>query len=117
MLTDVDALLTLLIAQAMGWLDFRGAELREPAVLLLVAAGLMSAIDPARAWRWGITFGLSVPIALLVSRVTGAELPFAVESYRLAFLAMVPALLGAAIGSRMRRPGAEPRESQLTPRT
>lgn len=107
MLAELNALLTLLIASVVGWLDYRGADLREPAVLLLVAAGFMSALDPTRAWRWGITFGLSVPIALLVSRVTGAELPFAVESYRLAFLSLVPALLGAAIGSRMRRPEVE----------
>ena len=106
MLAELDTIVTLLFASVMGWLDYRGADLREPAVLLLVAAGLMAAVDPGRAWRWGITFGLSVPIALLVSRVTGAELPFTVESYGLAFLALVPTLLGAAIGSRVRKPAA-----------
>ena len=103
MLAELDALLTILIASAMGWLDFRGSELRQPALVLLVATAFMSAIDPDRAWRWGVTFGLAVPLALLVSRVTGQALPFEVESYRLAFLGLVPALLGAAIGSRVGR--------------
>ena len=105
MLAELDALLTVLIASLMGWLDYRGTDVREPAVMLLLAAGFISAMDPGHAWRWGITLGLSVPLALLVSRVTGATLPFEVESYRIAFTALVPALLGAAIGSRVRRPG------------
>jgi hypothetical protein len=62
--------------------------------------------------------GVSVPLAHMVSQLTGHQLPYTVEHPATTLLAIVPAMLGTGVGmlvSRLRQPDV-PRKKFEPPR-
>jgi hypothetical protein len=93
------------VATATGYAGANVAEIQLPAFLLMSLACLLGAVYPNGAWRRALMLGLSVPLAHVVARVTGAALPSPMEhqDQMTAFLALVPAFVGTYLGVGMRR--------------
>jgi hypothetical protein len=96
-------MMTVVYGTVLGWLDVHGQSVQVPALFLFVTGALLAAANPDGAWRRALMLGLSVPLAHLIGQVTGIVMPHAVESYSVAFLALVPAMAGSAAGAAARR--------------
>ncbi len=108
-------LLTVMYGTVLGWLDAHGQSVQAPALFLFVTGAILAALNPEGAWRRALVLGLSVPLAHLIGRVTGIVIAHAVESYSVAFLALVPAMAGSFAGSAFRR-ARDAQQKQQTPR-
>ena len=95
-------LLTVAFGSLVGYTDLRVPEV-EPAAMLFSFAVLLGAAYPESAWRRGLLLGLSVPVAHVVSMLTGTVLPYPVPSFVDGFLALVPAMIGTYLGVGLRR--------------
>jgi hypothetical protein len=63
--------LALLLAALAAFADLRLEELLLTAVLTLAFSMVFGTLQPARPWRWALVFGLAVPAAHLLMRLTG----------------------------------------------
>jgi hypothetical protein len=102
-MSELDAALTLIIASIAGWWQLHSAPVQGPMLVLLAAACFLAVLEPRRAWRWAVLVGFSVPIAHAIARLTGAPLPDDVARFTWPFIAVIPAVVGAALGVGMRR--------------
>ena len=103
LIKTVLVLLTLAFGSLVGYTDLRAEEV-QPAVLLIGSfAALLGAAYPDGAWRRGLLLGLSVPLAHVVSQLTGTVLPYPLPSFADTFLALIPALVGSYVGVGLRR--------------
>ena len=109
--------LALLLSVATGMLvgvtDLRTESMQGPGGVLFAAAFFLAAWHPDGAWRRGLMLGLSVPLAEIVSQVTGRALPYTVENPYATLLAIVPAMHGTMVGmaeARLRHHDAPPKE-------
>ncbi len=112
-------LLTVAAGVLVGVIDVRSVEVQGSVGVLFAAAFFLAAWHPEGAWRRGLMLGMSVPLAHLVSSVTGHALPYTVDSPVSTLLAVVPAMLGTMVGmavSRLRHPTADPPSEKLPPR-
>ncbi|MES3033468.1 MAG: hypothetical protein V4813_05670 [Gemmatimonadota bacterium] len=71
--------------------------------VLFAAAFVLAAWHPDGAWRRGLMLGLSVPLAEIVSQLTGHALPYTVENPYATLLAIIPAMLGTMVGMAVSR--------------
>ncbi len=100
-------LLTVAAGVIVGVTDLRSADVQGPVAVLFAAAFFLAAWHPDGAWRRGLMLGASVPLAHLVAQLTGRTLPYTVDHPASTLLAIVPAMLGTAVGmavSRLRHP-------------
>lgn len=95
-------LLTVAFGTLIGYSDLRAEEM-EPAAMLLSFAVLLGAAYPESAWRRGLLLGLSVPVAHVISILTGTVLPYPVPGFVDGFLALIPAMVGTYLGVGLRR--------------
>lgn len=102
-MSRVMVLVTLAYGTVQNWLDVHGESVQMPALFLFVTGMLLAAANPEGSWRRALMLGLSVPLAHLIGQVTGISMPHAIESYSIAFLALVPAMAGSMVGSAFRR--------------
>jgi len=111
-------LLTMVAGVVAGVTDLRSTEVQGSVGVLFAAAFFLAAWHPDGAWRRGLMLGMSVPLAHLVSQVTGQALPYTVEHPVATLLAVVPAMLGSMVGvavSRLRHTGVETSRKNLPP--
>ena len=82
--------------------DLHNDEVQATLLVLLTAGFTLGAIWPARAWRWALVLGLSIPVGdhLLAQRPGPINWGTVV--------AVVPALIGTYIGLGVRRMIADP---------
>jgi hypothetical protein len=86
-----------------GGVDSRAEEV-QPAVLLLGLAGAgLGALAPRAAIASGVVLGLGVPLVHAYVRLEHLALPYAMNAYAGSFLALIPATVGALLGSWARR--------------
>jgi hypothetical protein len=95
--------LAVLASAGIGWVDTHAEEVQWSVGFLLLGSGLLSVLDPRRAWLWALLLGLSVPAGHLVQRACGGAPPYPLSSFAATFLALVPASLGALLGFGVRR--------------
>ena len=94
----------LLASAAIGWMDAHSKPVQPAVGMLLVATGVLSFLDPRRAWLWWLVLGLSIPTAYLVQRLNGASMEIYQGSpFVGTFIALIPAGIGACIGAGARR--------------
>jgi len=106
-------LLTVTTGMIVGITDLRSHPMQGPVGVLFAAAFFLAAWHPDGAWRRGLILGLSVPLAEIVSQLTGHALPYTVDNPYSTLLAVVPAMLGTMLGmavSRLRQPEAPPKK-------
>ncbi len=115
--------LALLLSVATGMLvgltGLRAEEMQGPGGVLFAAAFFLAAWHPEGAWRRGLMLGLSVPLAEIVSHLTGQALPYSVENPYATLLAIIPAMLGTMAGmavARLRHHDAPPAKKYEPPR-
>lgn len=89
----------------LGVNDTRITEVQSSIMLLGAAGVLLGAMDPAHALRTGLLLGLGVPIVHAYVRLAGVPLPYPVASWWTTFLALVPPVVGAAVGGAVSRGG------------
>lgn len=96
-------LLSVAFGSIVGYTDLGAADV-QPAVLLLASfAALLGAAFPDGAWRRGLLLGLSVPVAHVISQLTGTVLPYPVPRFVDSFFALVPTMVGSYLGVGLRR--------------
>jgi len=99
--------LALLLSVATGVLvgvtGLRTEELQGPGGVLFAAAFFLAAWQPDGAWRRGLMLGLSVPMAQIVSQLSGQALPYTVGNPYATLLAIIPAMLGTLVGIAVSR--------------
>ena len=97
---------TLLVAflLAIGFLNTHTDELLVVVPVVAVAATVLGLAQPRAAWRWGLLVGLAVPGSQVVAHLLGLPVPYPNEWRDLAapFVVIVPALIGAYVGSGIR---------------
>jgi len=70
----------------------------------IVVAGVVGGFATARPWRWGLTMMLAQAITLAVTSMSFGLLPLGLILFAiLAVPPMLGALIGAALGARLRR--------------
>lgn len=102
-------LLTVAAGVVAGVADVRSEDVQGPVAVLFAAAFFLAAWHPDGAWRRGLMLGLSVPMAHVVSHLSGHALPYSVDPPAFTLLAVVPAMLGTFVGvgvSRLRQTDA-----------
>ena len=112
-------LLTMAVGVVAGVSDLRSTEVQGSVGVLFAAGFVLAAWHPDGAWRRGLMLGMSVPLAHLVSQLTGHALPYTVEHPIATLLAVVPAMLGTLVGmavSRLRTSDVETPRNNLPPR-
>src|SRR5215213_7620155 len=98
----IPMLLAAIVGTLTGLTDLR-AEQMQPAALTLATFGCMlGAAYPDGAWRRALVLGLSVPLAQVISSVTGVVLPYPAPRLGEAFLALIPAFVGTYLGVGLR---------------
>lgn len=85
-----------------GLIDTRAEEVQPAVALFLVAGAGLGALAPRAAIPIGVVLGLGVPIMHAWTRISHIPLPYAMNSYWGAFLALIPATLGAFAGAWIR---------------
>jgi hypothetical protein len=96
-------LVTVALGSLVGYTDIRAEEMQPAVLLLLSFAALLGAAFPDGAWRRGLLLGLSVPVAHVVSQLTGTVLPYPLPRFADTFLALIPAMIGSYLGVGLRR--------------
>ena len=96
-------LLTVAFGSLVGYTDVRAQEVQPAGLLILSFATLLGAAFPDGAWRRGLLLGLSVPVAHVLSQLTGTVLPYPVPHFADTFLALIPAMVGSYLGVGLRR--------------
>ena len=86
-----------------GLIDTRAKEVQPAVLLFLVAGAGLGALAPRVAVPVGIVLGLGVPIMHAYMRLNHLPLPYAIDSYASAFIALIPATLGTLAGAGVRR--------------
>jgi len=97
------ALFTVAYGAAVGLSDLRVQEVQPVAMLVTSFGFILGAAYPDGAWRRAVMLGLSVPLAHVVSSLTGATLPYPLPPFADTFLALVPAFAGTFLGVGVRR--------------
>lgn len=82
------------IAAAIAWLDLRLEDQTLSLLLVFAFAITFGTAAPRRPWRWGLIFGVCVPLAHLLARFTG-WMPTDPARLIPSFLALLPAFTGA----------------------
>ncbi len=95
----VVALLAFLAGSIAAWADMHNDEPQPAAALLILFGMILGFARPHRAWLWAVIAGLSLPIWYLAAPIVGITPRTAPEPISFASaLAVVPALIGAAVG-------------------
>ncbi|MCW5941930.1 MAG: hypothetical protein KIS66_06845 [Fimbriimonadaceae bacterium] len=89
---------------ALAAMDFRTRPVQPVAGALLIVTMAFGAVWPRRAWRWALWIGGAVPALHVVAHALGVKPAYPVEPGPIAaFLALIPAFLGAYLGALLRR--------------
>jgi hypothetical protein len=83
------------IGIAIGVVDTHADEVQPAVLLYLIAGATLGTLAPRRALPIGILLGLGVPIVHAYVRLNHLPLPYAMDSYGAAFLALIPPTIGA----------------------
>lgn len=94
--------LALILSAAAGYVDTVNAEVQAPLALILVAAGLLGALDPGGAWLWALVMGLSVPAASLIAALAAGRLPAIAALLPLIVMPVIFAFVAALAGALAR---------------
>jgi hypothetical protein len=112
-------LLTMVAGVVVGATDLRSTDVQGVVAVLFSAGFFLAAWHPEGAWRRGLMLGASVPLAHVVALLTHRTLPYTVDHPATTLLAVVPAMLGTAVGvvvSRLRQPDVPPAKKVEPPR-
>ena len=83
------------------WVDLHSLEV-QPAIAILVAGGIVLGFAaPRYAWGIGVIIGGAIPVGHIVARIVNYPVPYPVE-LPFTFLALVPAVIGALTGAKIR---------------
>lgn len=102
------------VGLAVGWADthMKTDDIFPSLVLLGVPTVVFGAVEPWRAWRWGLLVGAGIPLCHLVGLAFGYHAPYPVQPNVFAtFLALLPALAAGYAGALLRlllAPAPEP---------
>jgi hypothetical protein len=91
------------IGLVIGLLDRRAEEVQPAVLLFLVSGAVLGALSPRFAVATGVLLGLGVPIVHAWVRLNHLPLPYPMDSYASAFIALIPATLGTLAGAWARR--------------
>lgn len=82
--------------------DLHNDEPQAAALILVIGGGVLGLLAPHGAWRWAILLGLAIPVGDFLGPRLGlssvAPQPFNAG----AFVALIPAAIGTAIGAGLR---------------
>jgi hypothetical protein len=104
-------LLALVIGLLIGYVDLHNDEVWAALLLLLPITFVFGFLNPHRAWQGALLMGAGIPLAYLVALLAGYTLPchpgFECPTLNTittlqTFMALVPALVGAASGVGLR---------------
>ena len=98
-------LLALICGLLFGWFDTRTNtdDTGIIAGLLFLLSFSVAVLFPQRPWLVGVVVGLGVPLAHALALLTGRVAPIPLAQYLETFIAVIPAVLGAWVGSGARR--------------
>ena len=86
-----------------GWVDLRNDEVQAPVFFVLVFSFALGAVKPGRAWLSAILVGVMLPTMEWLARTLHWHTAYAAcGSPEGAFLALIPALIGAYAGAAAR---------------
>jgi len=91
-------ILVLPVAALCGFIDVTMEEIFIPAVMLLLAAAVLTFLAPRRWPVWALFTGGSMPVAHAIVRTFGILLPYPPPGMLDTLLAFVPSLSGCALG-------------------
>lgn len=94
--------LALILSAAAGYVDTVNDEVQAPLLLILVAAGLLGALDARRTWLWALIMGLSVAPAEAIVTVAGGRTPSLTALLPLIVMPVIFALVAALAGALAR---------------
>ena len=97
--------LALLCGLIFGWFDTRTKtdDTGIVAGLIFLLSFSVAAVFPKRPWLTGAVVGLGVPLCHALALLTGREAPVPLSKYLETFIAVIPAVMGALLGSGSRR--------------
>ena len=95
-------LLAMALGLLAGYVDFHSEEVQPAALLLLVFSFGVGFVYPVRAWRWGVLMGVCIPLAITIGYALGFKPVYPAHPLS-AFIAVIPALIGAYCGVGLRR--------------
>ena len=91
-----------------GWLDFHASEVQPAVLLLLLITGVLSYLDPSRAWLWVLILGLSVQTTHIIATAFGITQRYPMTPAYGGLVALIPAAIGAACGFAARTAFSRP---------
>jgi len=94
-----NAVLCVIVAPWIGWLDFHQAEVQPAVLLLLLGSGIIAWLQPKYAWLVALMLGLSIVETQFVADVLGRTPAYPTGPRVAALLALIPASIGAAVGA------------------
>ncbi len=103
------------LALWLGFAALRSDDMGILAGLLFLFAAGCSFAQPQRPWRWGLFWGLSIPVTTLLFSALYPNLHYAIPWKAIwpdllpTFVALLPAFLGAYAGAGLRRLFSVPR--------
>ena len=82
-----------------GYVDLHNDEVQPAVLVILLSAGLLSLLDPKRAWLWGFLLGISVFVTYAVGARLGyyPDEPPSPNDFA-TLIALIPAYIGAGGG-------------------
>ena len=96
-------LLALALGLFVGYVDWHSEEVQLPALLVLLFAFLLSLAQPKTAWLWALIVGSCIPLVHFIGRRLGYAPLYPIQPNLLAaFIALIPAFIGAYSGALVR---------------
>jgi hypothetical protein len=92
----------LILGTFIGWVDLHTDEVQWSVLFLLLFGAVLGIANPALPWLSGLLLGLSVPAAHLIVQVYHAHPIILPKHFGGAFLALIPAFMGAYAGGLLR---------------
>lgn len=95
------ALLGLLAAIGVGFINTHTDETGIIVMTILLAAGAMGVAWPRGAWRWALLLGFSAPVSQLIAHFLELRVPYPNDLGDIAgsLVALIPASIGAYLGA------------------
>ena len=85
-----------------GYVDVTATDVQAPALVVLLAAGLLGALEPRWTWLWTLVIGLSIPGAHLAFWLAGLPPPYVTALPPLVIMPVIFAFAAALAGALAR---------------
>jgi hypothetical protein len=95
-------LAVLILGTFIGWVDLHAVEVQWSVLFLFLFGAALGIASPSLPWLSGLLLGLSVPAAHLIAPVFHAHPIIPPHRFGGAFLALIPAFMGAYAGALLR---------------